>query len=1122
MTDEGAEAAAKIAELERALREQTMRAEALREEAVVADELTDSLIETREKLAVAEENLSKKSTELTEVKSMWKGASAREREAEDRLLAATEAAAETARSMKEGGGAGGGSVAADAAAEAEVLREQQEEIAALRDLLDMETAMRNELEERMDSMKPERADSAHNDEGGLGLSLADELAGLSGGGPPAAAAKTESNNVGRQQQQQQQQYETNSDDELPPGPSASVEELAAAESAAAVERKAKETAARQAAEWQEAAAQERKAREASEKAARDALAKIALMEEKMKADAKASNERAAQEAVASAARVAALMKEQEEKAARLAAAEASRQSSAAEAEALRVAQEAAAAAKAETERHAHEAEERAAAAQAEIDRIEAERAAQAERFEAERIRAIKRRQMLEKLQRMFPTLAYAVMESVLTMNEDAFDTTVEDLKVNQKAMDEELARQKRLEEDARMAATVNADQQSEQERAEAARLAEQRRVAAEDARLARSLLQDEQRRESLEMQNRSRQSVQDAAYAADMSDAVGVLSPNPVAVAARVAAASGEPAQISVEGMSLEQIAALVQSGALGGGSSGGGGGGGGPGARVGAAARPDSGDYGFAAAGFSPGGGAAAGPAEPEVLVYDASNPFAAQDDSNPFASSTHLPPANDAAGAAAPSNIWICTQCTLHNELSAKNCAVCDSRRPDGAAAAPAAPAATAAAASPAYQGGGGDTLTDSQVARLARDADAAAADEARRDRAAEMRRRAQSQSEAGPATAAALAAVAAAAEASPGRPPSSTRTATLPSPMPQVHNNPAWASPYPATSQEAADARAAAAASAIPTQEKVFPAEVYDAVTLQWLGRTNPRPGMPVQLKVSNLAINMMVESADGGSSGGVYQPFATGKGSKSKSKSTANYETIRACPIDRVLLVERTESMLNVTILNEHNLTTVLKFTQKTKKILKEMQKYTMQLVAASQKSPQPLAAAHGSPHRSSSYDRATGSSGAVRPLPDAPAPVGGRSQIPADSGMSTEALAALIQAGGLQAASLLGGAAAGPASVSAAPAHPQSQRTITITRIKGKGIGLQLRDEGVDGTVIAGLVPGSVAADAGAIPGDTIVALDGKSVVGMTHVKLVGILKKTGNSFTMTTDPPAFV
>ena len=86
----------------------------------------------------------------------------------------------------------------------------------------------------------------------------------------------------------------------------------------------------------------------------------------------------------------------------------------------------------------------------------------------------------------------------------------------------------------------------------------------------------------------------------------------------------------------------------------------------------------------------------------------------------------------------------------------------------------------------------------------------------------------------------------------------------------------------------------------------------------------------------------------------------------------------------------------------------------------------------------------------------------------------------------------------------------------------SHRTITIKRKKGEGIGLQLRDEGADGTVIAGLVPGSVAADAGAIPGDTIVALDGRSVVGLSHAALVAILKKTGTTFTMTTDPPKFV
>lgn len=56
--------------------------------------------------------------------------------------------------------------------------------------------------------------------------------------------------------------------------------------------------------------------------------------------------------------------------------------------------------------------------------------------------------------------------------------------------------------------------------------------------------------------------------------------------------------------------------------------------------AGPDTpGSQRFAAAGFSPGGGAAAGPAKPELLVYNASNPFASQDDSNPFASSTPPP---------------------------------------------------------------------------------------------------------------------------------------------------------------------------------------------------------------------------------------------------------------------------------------------------------------------------------------------------------------------------------------------------------------------------------------------------------------------------------------------------
>ena len=75
-------------------------------------------------------------------------------------------------------------------------------------------------------------------------------------------------------------------------------------------------------------------------------------------------------------------------------------------------------------------------------------------------------------------------------------------------------------------------------------------------------------------------------------------------------------------------------------------------------------------------------------------------------------------------------------------------------------------------------------------------------------------------------------------------------------------------------------------------------------------------------------------------------------------------------------------------------------------------------------------------------------------------------------------------------------------------------TLTIKRKKGEGLGITLRDEGVGWIVVVKTAPCSVAAVAGVIRGDTIVAVDGRSVVGVDHAGLVDILKRTGNTFTM--------
>lgn len=108
-------------------------------------------------------------------------------------------------------------------------------------------------------------------------------------------------------------------------------EYAAAETA----QKERQIAAKQVNELQQAAAQEKDAREASEETVREAMAKIALMDEKMKAVAQANDERETLEAAASVAREAAQLKLQEETAAKMAAVEELMRSSAVEAEALR-------------------------------------------------------------------------------------------------------------------------------------------------------------------------------------------------------------------------------------------------------------------------------------------------------------------------------------------------------------------------------------------------------------------------------------------------------------------------------------------------------------------------------------------------------------------------------------------------------------------------------------------------------------------------------------------------------------------------------------------------------------------------------------------------------------------
>ena len=76
-------------------------------------------------------------------------------------------------------------------------------------------------------------------------------------------------------------------------------------------------AAKQLSTLQQAALEEKTARDEYEVAAKEAISKIALMDAKIKADAKLNSEREVQEAADSAARVAAQIKEQEEMATKM-------------------------------------------------------------------------------------------------------------------------------------------------------------------------------------------------------------------------------------------------------------------------------------------------------------------------------------------------------------------------------------------------------------------------------------------------------------------------------------------------------------------------------------------------------------------------------------------------------------------------------------------------------------------------------------------------------------------------------------------------------------------------------------------------------------------------------------
>jgi len=86
-----------------------------------------------------------------------------------------------------------------------------------------------------------------------------------------------------------------------------------------------------------------------------------------------------------------------------------------------------------------------------------------------------------------------------------------------------------------------------------------------------------------------------------------------------------------------------------------------------------------------------------------------------------------------------------------------------------------------------------------------------------------------------------------------------------------------------------------------------------------------------------------------------------------------------------------------------------------------------------------------------------------------------------------------------------------------PTRPTDSSTITFARQKGQPLGLTLEDQGGSGgALIKTVVPGGAAARAGCIAGETIAAINAKSVVGATYATVVAAVKAAGLTFTMAT------
>jgi C-terminal processing protease CtpA/Prc len=88
-----------------------------------------------------------------------------------------------------------------------------------------------------------------------------------------------------------------------------------------------------------------------------------------------------------------------------------------------------------------------------------------------------------------------------------------------------------------------------------------------------------------------------------------------------------------------------------------------------------------------------------------------------------------------------------------------------------------------------------------------------------------------------------------------------------------------------------------------------------------------------------------------------------------------------------------------------------------------------------------------------------------------------------------------------------------------PSPPIDSSTIAFARKAGQPLGLTLEDQGGDGrggVMLKTVVPGGVAARAGCVAGETIVAINAQSVVGVGYEPAVAVVKAAGLAFTMTT------